>query len=77
MNTKLDIFLDIKNEENQSIKQLERDLSLKNHQNVKFTFVQETEGKFEFYVKGSSRRKIDEALLELGFSKSSKEYENL
>lgn len=76
MNTKLDLFLDIQME-NKTNDEIAKYLSLNNKQNIKFTFVQFTEGKFEFYVEGSSRNKIDQGLKELGFKKSSKFYENL
>ena len=75
MNTKLDIFLDVQmnNKTNEEIARL---LTLSNRQNVKFKFVQIVENKLEFYVEGSSRSRIDAALSELGFNRSSKDYED-
>lgn len=76
MNTRLDIFLEVQMD-TKTNEEIAKYFSLQNHQNVKFTFVQFVEGKFEFYVEGSSRHKIDEALSELGFNRSSKDYEKL
>ena len=75
MNTRLDIFLEVQMD-NKTNEEIARLLTLSNNQNVKFKFVQIVENKLEFYVEGSSRRKIDEALSELGFDRSSKDYED-